>query len=75
MTEDDTFRILANRIPFYEMMKLYRYGAGPKYPNNQNGEWNTFFQKYGWTWLEFTKHWKDWNGGQSTYSDYEKSKQ
>lgn len=73
-TEDDTFRVLANRIPFYDMMKLYRSGVGPKWPNNRGDEWKVFFAKYGWTWSEFTKHWKEWNGGTGTYSDFEKRK-
>jgi len=74
MTEDDTFRVLARRIPFYDMMKLYRSGIGPTWPNNQDGEWEIFFDKYGWNWEEFSKEWKDWNGGVGTYSDFEKSK-
>jgi hypothetical protein len=74
MTEDDTFRVLAERIPFYEMMKIYRSGKGPKYPNNQSEQWSAFLARYGWTWKEFSKQWKEWNGGQGTYSDFEKSK-
>ena len=73
MTEDDTFRVL-KRISFYEMMKLYRGGTGPKWPNNKGNEWDLFMLKYGWTWEEFTKHWREWNGGIGTYSDYEKNK-
>lgn len=73
MTEDDTFRILANRIPFYDMMKLYRSGKGPKYPNNRQDEWEKFFAQYGWNWKEFKTEWKAWNGGTGTYSEYEKN--
>ena len=72
-TEEDTIRILT-RIPFYDMMKLYRSGAGPKYPHNAMGDWPAFLATYGWTWKEFSKAWKEWNGGTGTYSDFEKSK-
>lgn len=65
MTEEDTIRVLT-RPSFYDMMKLYRTGAG-------HGSYDTWFSKYGWTWDEFVKHWKEWNGGMSTYSDFEKS--
>ena len=68
-TEEDTIRVLT-RIPFYDMMKLYRSGAGPT-PPAKPGEWDTFFLKYGWTWQEFNKHWTGWNGGTGTYSDFE----
>lgn len=68
MTEDDTFRVLARRIPFYEMMKMYRTGAG-------RGRYDEWFAEYGWNWNEFSKEWRNWNGGVGTYSDFEKSKQ
>lgn len=74
MTEDDTFRILKDRIPFYDMMKIYRSGIGPKYPNNRYNEWEIFMEKYGWNWKEFSTHWREWNGGIGTYADYERSK-
>ena len=74
MTEDDTFRVLAKRIPFYEMMKIYRSGVGPQWPRNARDEWEVFMAEYGWTWSEFVKHWEEWNGGAGTYSDFEKSK-
>lgn len=74
MTEDDTFRVLTRRIPFYDMMKIYRSGDGPKYPNNRAPQWEEFFGRYGWNWKEFSAEWKVWNGGQDTYSDFEKSK-
>jgi len=73
MTEDDTFRVL-KRITFYEMMKLYRSGTGPRWPNNKGNEWEIFFNKHGWTSEEFRKEWKEWNGGIGTYSEFEKSK-
>lgn len=72
MTEDDTFRVLAHRIPFYEMMKLYRSGAGPR-PPAKYGDWDAYLAKYGWTWPEFRVHWHEWNGGIGTYSEYEES--
>lgn len=74
MTEDDTFRVLAHRIPFYDMMKIYRSGIGPKYPNNNDKKWHDFLAQYGWTWKEFVKEWVEWNGGSGTYSEYEQSK-
>jgi hypothetical protein len=74
MTEEDTIRILRDRIPFYEMMKIYRSGIGPKYPRNSQAQWEEFFSKYGWNWAEFKTEWRAWNGGQDTYSDFEKSK-
>ena len=72
MTEEDTIRILT-RISFYDMMKIYRSGKGPVYPNNTSAQWNEFMLKYGWTNSEFSKHWREWNGGTDTYSDFEKS--
>ncbi len=74
MTEDDTFRVLALRIPFYEMMKIYRSGIGPKYPKNYPHQWEEFMGRYGWKWNEFSKEWKEWNGGNGTSSDVEKRK-
>jgi len=71
MTEDDTFRVLANRIPFIDMMKIYRSGKGPK-PPAKPGEWDAFMLKYGWKWPEFVVHWKEWNGGMSTYHESER---
>ena len=72
MTEDDTFRVLAHRIPFYEMMKLYRTSKDvtPK----DAGEWDQWFKQYGWNWKEFSAQWRQWNGGQGTYSDFELTK-
>jgi len=72
-TEEDTIRVLT-RIPFYDMMKIYRSGKGPKYPNNSHVQWEEFMLQYGWNWKEFSKEWKEWNGGTGTYSDFEKSK-
>lgn len=74
MTEDDTFRVLQRTTSFYEMMKIYRSGVGPKYPNNRKDEWTKFFAQYDWTWQEFCKEWKEWNGGTDTYSAFERSK-
>jgi hypothetical protein len=56
------------------MMKMYRSEDG-RHQRPPDGEWDKWFEQYGWTWIEFSKHWVEWNGGQGTYSDYEKSKQ
>ena len=69
MTEDDTIRVL-KRISFYDMMKLYRTRPHPL----KGPSWNDWFVEFGWTWDEFAKHWKEWNGGFGTYSDFENSK-
>jgi hypothetical protein len=70
MTEDDTFRALT-RIPFFEMMKIYRSGKRPRYPKNRGNEWEVFFAQYGWNWKEFKTEWELWNGGTGTYSNAE----
>lgn len=69
MIEDDTIRIL-KRIPFLEMMELYRSKDKPL----KGRSWDDWFHEYNWTWEEFKHHWKDWNNGSGTYSDYELSK-
>lgn len=55
------------------MMKIYRSGKGPKFPNNGPEAWDKFFYEYGWNWKEFSAEWKEWNGGTGTYSEFEES--